>query len=137
MISSSTKSTYTFSGNWVDLLYQDTNLNEGKERWEDVSGDVSLNVLTTAGSGTSWSGISSTNAEGSNVSGATDSANLSESYSTVDSGRPEEAAASDAHSEESLPTEASSPQTPGFSVVIASISVFLAAISIARKGKVI
>lgn len=42
VIASSESETYTFSGNWVDLLYQSTDLNESKERWNGVSGDKSI-----------------------------------------------------------------------------------------------
>lgn len=33
---------YTFAGQWVDLLVQTPELNEGKERWNTVTGDEAL-----------------------------------------------------------------------------------------------
>ncbi|WP_445474989.1 PGF-pre-PGF domain-containing protein [Methanococcoides methylutens] len=42
VIASSESGTYTFSGNWVDLLVQSTELNEGNERWETVGGDKTI-----------------------------------------------------------------------------------------------
>ncbi|MCD4822531.1 MAG: PGF-pre-PGF domain-containing protein [Methanococcoides sp.] len=42
VIASSESGTYTFSGNWVDMLVQTTDLNEGAERWNEISGDKTL-----------------------------------------------------------------------------------------------
>lgn len=55
LISSSTNTIYTFSGRWVDLLYQDVKLDESKERWKDVTGDIAINVVKESSSSNSGS----------------------------------------------------------------------------------
>ncbi|SET10788.1 PGF-pre-PGF domain-containing protein [Methanococcoides vulcani] len=42
VIASSESGAHTFSGNWVDLLVQSTELDEGTERWEKVVGDKTI-----------------------------------------------------------------------------------------------
>jgi len=42
VIAPSGTGTHTFSGKWVDLLVQSTDLNEGTERWANVVGDSTI-----------------------------------------------------------------------------------------------
>lgn len=132
LISSSSVSSYTFSGNWVDLLYQDTNRNEGKERWEEVTGDAFMEVVSVYGSsGSAFSSASKTS--------PTEDKQITPANQTTDSEESESNdlryTVADSNSDVASVAEESTPKTPGFGSIFAFISIMLVYLGTGRREK--
>lgn len=142
VISSSSTGSYSFSGQWVDLLYQDTDLDESEERWEDTGGDKSITVKTgSSSSGGSGSvRVSSAVSEENDTAVKTMQETPSAETETQVSGSdvPDEASpqgnpADDDYTEgEDIedPSEA-----PGFGALVACLSLGMAAAGAIRNKK--
>lgn len=68
VIAPSESGTYTFSGNWVDMLVQTTDLNEGAERWNEISGDNTLTKEAQTDTSSKSGKSSSSSSSGSSAS---------------------------------------------------------------------
>jgi hypothetical protein len=142
---------YDFSGEWVDLLYQDVEVDDMAERLEYISGDTVLEVVAKS-SGSSSSSSSSSKSSRLSVSStaAETTENVSEDMGEAPEKETESLKSTPADSDDSVDSEAgtdaaasatdddiesSASSVPGFELPLSCLAFMLVLAVAGRRGK--